>query len=103
VKNDAIRFIVLMGIVSLLADFTYEGARSITGPFLAILGASGAAVGVIVGLGELAGYSVRVFSGYAADKTRAYWTFTFIGYAIIPNSSENFTFELRQSPGVERS
>jgi hypothetical protein len=22
---------------------------------------------------------------------------------VIPNSSENFTFELRQSPGVERS
>lgn len=81
-KKRAIYFIVLMGIVSLLADVTYEGARSITGPFLALLGASGTAVGVIVGLGELAGYGIRVFSGYAADKTRAYWLFTFVGYAI---------------------
>ncbi len=81
-KKRAIYFIVLMGIVSLLADITYEGARSITGPFLALLGASGTAVGVIVGLGELAGYGIRVFSGYAADKTRAYWLFTFVGYAI---------------------
>ncbi len=71
-----------MGIVSLLADVTYEGARSINGPFLAVLGASGAAVGVIVGLGELIGYGVRVLSGVAADRTRWYWLFTFIGYAI---------------------
>ncbi|HEY5260429.1 MAG TPA: MFS transporter, partial [Rhabdochlamydiaceae bacterium] len=71
-----------MGIVSLLADVTYEGARSINGPFLAILGASGTAVGVIVGLGELIGYGIRAVSGYAADRIRAYWLFTFVGYAI---------------------
>lgn len=81
-KQRAIRFIIFMGIVSLFADITYEGARSINGPFLAILGASGTAVGVIVGLGELLGYGIRVFSGMAADRTRAYWLFTFIGYAI---------------------
>ncbi len=81
-KKQAIWFIVLMGIVSLFADITYEGARSITGPFLAILGASGAAVGFVVGLGEFTGYGIRVFSGYAADKTQTYWLFTFIGYAI---------------------
>ncbi|MBS0604504.1 MAG: MFS transporter [Verrucomicrobia bacterium] len=81
-KKKAIRFIVMMGIVSLLADITYEGARSITGPYLAILGASGAAVGIVVGLGELIGYGIRVVSGYAADRTRAYWVFTFIGYTI---------------------
>jgi MFS family permease len=81
-RKKAIRFIVMMGLVSLLADVTYEGARSISGPFLAILGASGAAVGVIAGLGQLIGYGIRVLSGYAADRTRAYWLFTFIGYAI---------------------
>ena len=81
-KKSALRFIVLMGLVSLLADITYEGARSITGPYLAILGASGAAVGVIVGLGELIGYGIRVVSGYAADRLRSYWMFTFLGYAI---------------------
>jgi hypothetical protein len=43
--NDAMKFIILLGIVSLLADMTYEGARSITGPYLAILGASATLVG----------------------------------------------------------
>lgn len=81
-RQRAIRFIILIGIVSLLADITYEGARSINGPFLAVLGASGAAVGVIVGLGELIGYGIRVLSGMAADRTRAYWLFTFAGYTI---------------------
>ena len=50
---------------------TYEGARSVTGPFLAVLGASGTAVGLIAGLGELIGYSLRLASGYLADRTGA--------------------------------
>ena len=40
-SRRALKFIVLLGIVSLLADITYEGARSAAGPFLAMLGASG--------------------------------------------------------------
>ncbi|MGE5195996.1 MAG: MFS transporter, partial [Anaerolineae bacterium] len=40
----ALKFIILLGIVSLFADITYEGARSITGPFLSTLGSSGAVV-----------------------------------------------------------
>ncbi len=81
-KKQALRFIVLMGLVSLFADFTYEGARSIRGSFLAVLGASGAAVGAVVGLGELIGYGVRILSGMAADRMRAYWLFTILGYLI---------------------
>ena len=61
---------VLLGVVSLFADMTYEGARSITGPFLAVLGANGTAVGVVAGLGELLGYALRLVSGYLADRTR---------------------------------
>src|SRR6185503_1657803 len=56
-RRDAFRFVVVMGTVSLFADFTYEGARSITGPFLATLGASATMVGMVAGLGELAGYA----------------------------------------------
>ena len=52
-KANAFKFIFLLGIVSLFADMTYEGARSITGPFLAILGANAAVVGFVSGLGEL--------------------------------------------------
>jgi len=81
-KDNALKFIVLLGIVSLLGDMTYEGARSITGPYLALLGASAAAVGFVSGLGELVGYSLRFVSGYLADKSRQYWALTIIGYAV---------------------
>jgi predicted MFS family arabinose efflux permease len=77
----AVRFVVLVGVVSLFADMTYEGARSINGPFLAVLGASGATVGVIEGLGELVGYTLRLLSGLVADRTRRYWLVTILGYA----------------------
>lgn len=72
----------LLGLVSLFADLTYEGARSATGPFLATLGAGSLAVGLATGVGEFAGYALRVLSGLAADRTRRYWLFTFLGYAI---------------------
>lgn len=81
-RTKALKFIVLLGMVSLFADFTYEGARAITGPFLSILGASGTAVGIIVGLGALIGYGVRGVSGYLSDKTRKYWLLTIVGYCI---------------------
>ena len=54
-SRNALRFIVLLGFVSLFADMTYESARSITGPYLALLGASATVVGFISGFGELAG------------------------------------------------
>ncbi len=81
-RDSAIKFIVLMGFVSLFADMTYEGGRSITSPYLAILGASATAVGFIFGFGELLGYALRYVSGYIADKTRKFWTLTIIGYAV---------------------
>lgn len=78
----ALRFVILLGLVSLLSDATYEGARSITGPFLAALGASGAAVGIVAGFGELVGYGLRLISGVISDRTGRYWAITIIGYAI---------------------
>lgn len=81
-RRHAMQFIVLLGIVSLLSDVTYEGARSISGPYLALLGASGMAVGIISGLGELLGYGLRLVSGYFSDRSHRYWAFTIIGYAI---------------------
>lgn len=80
-KKTAIRFIILLGFVSLFADMTYEGARSITGQYLAILGASGTVVGIVSGLGEFIGYAFRLVSGYASDRTGRYWTAVFVGYA----------------------
>jgi MFS family permease len=81
-KGDAVKLIILMGIVSLFADMTYEGSRSITGPYLAILGASAVTVGFVAGFGELTGYVIRFFSGHLTDRTRSYWTITIIGYLI---------------------
>lgn len=79
-KNAALKFIILLGIISFFADMTYEGARSITGPYLAFLGANALTVGFVAGAGELLGYSLRVVSGYLADRTGKYWTITIIGY-----------------------
>ncbi|HOU53614.1 MAG TPA: MFS transporter [Myxococcota bacterium] len=81
-RRRAFGFVVLLGFVSLFADMTYEGARSITGPFLALLGASGTAVGIVAGLGELVGYGLRLASGYLADRTRRYWAMTLFGYGL---------------------
>jgi MFS family permease len=80
--KHALRFVVLLGFVSLLADMTYEAARSVNGPYLALLGASATAVGFIAGLGELLGHGLRVLSGLLADRTRRYWTITLVGYAV---------------------
>ena len=81
-RKVAVRFIVAVGLVSLFADVTYEGARSITGPFLAVLGASGAAVGLVAGFGELVGYGLRLLAGVLADRTGRYWLLVGIGYAV---------------------
>ena len=81
-SKHALMFVLLIGIVSLFADTTYEGARSIAGPYLEFLGATGFAVGIIVGLGELIGYSVRMVSGILSDKMKNYWLITITGYII---------------------
>jgi MFS family permease len=81
-RSSALKFVVLLGFVSMLADATYEGARSINGQFLAVLGASGALVGFISGFGELIGYGIRLVSGYLSDRTRQYWLVTIGGYII---------------------
>jgi MFS family permease len=76
------RFIICLGMVSLFADITYEGARSISGPFLKGLGATAAQVGFVAGLGEFLGYALRLVSGTIADRTRSYWTITIVGYVV---------------------
>ena len=69
-----------LGFVSLFADMTYEGAHSVIGPLLKDLGANATEVGIIAGLGEMIAASLRYFSGRLADRTRAYWTITTLGY-----------------------
>ena len=81
-RASAMRFILCLGVVSLFADMTYEGAHAIIGPYLKDLGATGLQVSVIAGVGEMLAASLRFFSGRFADRTRAYWAITFGGYAM---------------------
>lgn len=81
-KAAAWKFIILVGVVSLFSDMTYEGARSITGPFLGSLNASATVVGIVAGLGEFIGYALRLVSGYLTDRLGRYWSITFVGYGL---------------------
>ncbi|RNI24949.1 MFS transporter [Flexivirga caeni] len=81
-RRAALRFVLLIGVVSAFSDMTHEGARSITGPFLGSLGASGLVVSVVAGGGELLGYGLRWFAGRAADRTGRYWAIAFFGYTL---------------------
>jgi hypothetical protein len=80
--RQALRFVLLVGAMSFFAEFTYEGARAIAGPYLALLGATGAAVGIASGFGELLGYGLRLVSGRLADKTHQFWAITIVGYIV---------------------
>lgn len=81
-RLSAWRFIAVFGVVSLLMDFVYEGARSITGPLLASFGASGLVIGVVTGAGEAAALGLRLVSGPLADRTQRFWTWTIAGYLL---------------------
>jgi len=72
----------MLGLVSLFSDLTYEGARSIIGPYLLLLGASATMIGFFSGLGEFIGYAFRLVTGYISDRTKQYWQLTILGYSI---------------------
>ena len=76
------RTVVAFGTVSLAGDMVYEGMRSVAGPFLASLGASALAVGLITGAGEAMALILRLFSGPYADRGGRYWSLTILGYAM---------------------
>lgn len=82
-RRSAYAVILLFGIVSLFGDMIYEGARSVAGPYLYILGGSAFVVGFVAGFGEFVGYGLRLVSGYVADATRHYWALTFLGYGML--------------------
>ena len=81
--KSSYKIILFFGIVSLCGDIVYEGARSIAGPFLYSLGATAVVVGFVSGVGEILSYGLRIFSGYFADRKRAYWLLTIFGYGMI--------------------
>ena len=80
--SQAMLFILLFGIVSLFSDMTHEGASSIRGAYMSLLGASAGAIGFVSGLGELIGYSMRYVFGRLTDKTKYYWPMVILGYVL---------------------
>lgn len=80
--SKAMLFILLFGVVSLFSDMTHEGASSIRGAYLSMIGASAGTIGFVSGLGELVGYSMRYLFGKLTDKTKHYWSMTIIGYIL---------------------
>lgn len=72
----------MFGVVSLFADMVYEGARSVTGPYLLGLGASALLVGVVTGVGEGAALVLRLVFGPLADRYGGYWSLAIAGYAM---------------------
>ncbi len=81
-KATALKFVLLVGVLSFFADFTYEGSRAILGPYLVFLQASATVVGIVTGFGELLGYGLRLVSGRMADITRKFWPITIFGYIV---------------------
>jgi len=81
-RGRALRFVLLVGVMSFFADFTYEGSRSVVGPYLGLLGAGAATISVVSGAGELLGYGLRLLSGPGADRTGRHWPITIAGYVL---------------------
>lgn len=79
---SAWRFVLTFGVVAMLADVVYEGARSVSGPLLAGLGATALVVGVVTGVGEAAALLLRLVSGPLADRTGRFWAWAISGYVL---------------------
>lgn len=81
-KSMAFRFVLIIGVMSFFADFTYEGSRGMIGPYLGLLGAGAFTVAFVTGFGEFVGYAWRLVSGSLSDKTGKFWPITIFGYVV---------------------
>ncbi|MGC9103878.1 MAG: MFS transporter [Candidatus Methanodesulfokora sp.] len=82
-KKLLIAFMAL-SFVSLFADATYEGARSVIGSYIEYIGATAVIAG-LVGVGEFLGYVFRLLGGVVAGRSRSskvYWSIVFLGYGV---------------------
>lgn len=82
-RQNAMKIILILGIVSLLGDIVSNGARSVTGPYLLTLGGSAAIVGLVAGLGDFTGYGLRALTGLYSDQTQHYWRIVYLGYGLL--------------------
>ncbi len=82
-SNPAVIVVLLFGVISLLGDFVYEGARSANSQYFKLLGVSAAQVGLVFGIGEFLGYFLRLIAGILSDKSGKPWLFMFMGYGLL--------------------
>ncbi len=81
--SPAVTVIILFGLISLLGDAVYEGARSANSQYFNLLKVSATQVGIVFGIGEFIGYALRLVAGIFSDKTKRYWLFIFLGYGML--------------------
>ncbi|MEM3053588.1 MAG: hypothetical protein QXJ47_04455, partial [Candidatus Caldarchaeum sp.] len=79
--SNGVRVILILGLVSLLGDFVYEGGRSVLPDYMRQLGMNAFTVGAALGVAELAGWAARPLGGLLADKTGKYSLIVKTGYA----------------------
>ncbi len=75
---------ITLGIISLLGDIVYEGARSVSGAYLNFLAAPAIAAGLLA-IGEVLSYLMRLLGGVLAQKTtspKKFWSLIYIGYSV---------------------
>lgn len=75
--------IMIFGMISLLGDLVYEGARSANSQYFTTLGITAAQIGLVFGIGEFFGYALRLLAGVASDRTGQHWRFMFLGYGLL--------------------
>ncbi|MCM2465262.1 MFS transporter [Methanoculleus oceani] len=83
VRDLSVRLILLLGAASLLGSLVSNGARSVTGPYLLLLGGSAAVVGLVAGSGELIGYALRSATGAYVGRSHRYWKVAMTGYGLL--------------------
>jgi hypothetical protein len=74
-----LKFVLLIGVMSFFADFTYQGSRSIIGPYLGLPGTGVLAIAMVTGAGEPLGYGLRLFSLRLRVFTGIYGIAWFVG------------------------
>ncbi len=83
VRELSVRLILLLGAASLCGSLVSNGARSVTGPYLLLLGGSAAVVGLVAGIGEFLGYALRSAAGVYVDRSPRYWRVAIAGYGLL--------------------
>lgn len=87
--------IILLGLTSLLADFSSEMIQPLLPFFITALGGAGIAIGLVGGVGDALVAIFKVLSGHWADQRRKYKKFVYLGYGF--SAAAKFLFPLVQS------